>query len=127
MTDDIIYIVECPQGFNDMSIVPKYIPPGGRVPVSPSKFNQMKMSDPTVVCVDKRIPVDSEVAKMLQEEADKKEALKQEIRERHEKDAPPRRKKGSGGRNLGALDTKRGVSQSELVHLPVTPRKSDGD
>lgn len=127
MTDDIIYIVECPNGFNDFSIIKTYVPPSGRVSVNPSQYKQMKMSDPTVVAVDKRIPVNSETAKMLQAEADKKAKVKEEIRKKHEKDAPPRRKKGSGGVTLGALHTNRPVSPAELVHLPVTKSGKDGD
>jgi hypothetical protein len=127
MANDIFYIVECPQGFNDFSIIKSHVPPGGRVEVNPSQLNQMKMSDPTIVVVDKRIPIDSETAKILAKKQAEKDKVKEEIKKRHEKDAPPRRKKGSGGRSLGALDTSRPVSSAELVHLPVTKRGKDDD
>jgi hypothetical protein len=124
---DIIYIVECPQGFNDFSILKQHVPAGGRVEVNPSQFNQMKMSDPTVVAVDSRMSLSEEGQKLVQAEMDKKARLKEEIAKKHKKDAPPRRKKGSGGKTLGALDTRRGVSAAELVHLPVTPKGNNGD
>jgi hypothetical protein len=124
---DEYYIVECPQGFNDFSIIKQHVPPGGRVNVNPSQFKQMKMSDPTVVAVDKRLAVGSEAAKAMAEAEAEKQAIKDAIRKKHEKNAPPRRKKGSGGRTMGTLDTKRPVSSAELVHLPVTKRWKDDD
>jgi hypothetical protein len=123
---EVICVVECPSGFNDMSVYPEYVPPGGRVEIDEGKLNQMKMSDPTVICIEKRMEVGSKAHKEMLKLKEEKDAQKQAIHDKHAKDAPPRRKKGSGGRNLGALDTARPVSSAELVHLPVT-KTSDGE
>jgi hypothetical protein len=121
---DIVCVVECPEGFNDFSIVKDSVKPGGRIEVTPSQFEQMKQSTPTVVLVDKRIPLDSPAAKVLAEEQAEKDRVKAEIVAKHAKDAPPRRKKKSRGANR-IPNPEHGVSPAEMVNLPVTKVKAD--
>jgi hypothetical protein len=114
---DVICVVECPDGFNDFSIVKDIVPIGGRVEVNESQFTQMKRSQPSVVCVEKKMELDPEAAARIAEEQAKKGQVKEEIRARHEKDAPPRRVR-TGTKIM--TDTRKGVSPGELVDLPVT-------
>lgn len=123
--EEIVYVVECPDGFNDFSILREHIKPGGKAEVPATKFMQMKRSQPSVVVVEQKVDPDSKLGKAMAEEAARREEDKAAIRAKYEKDAPPRRKKGSGGRSLGVGDTKRPVSPAELVNLPVT--KADKD
>ena len=115
---DVIVIVEAPQGFNDFSILKDSIPVGGRAEVSEAQFLQMKQSDPTIVAAGKRLPIDSKAAKKLAAEQAEKDAEKEAIVAKYAKDAPPRRK--GKGRKQRAPNPKVGVSESEMVHLPVT-------
>ena len=115
---DVIIIVEAPQGFNDFSILKDSIMPGGRAEVSEAQFNQMKQSDPTVVMAARRLPIDSESAKKLAAEQKEKDAEKAEIVAKYAKDAPPRRK--GKGRKQRAPNPKFGVTEADMVHLPVT-------
>jgi hypothetical protein len=116
---DIVVIVECPDGFNDFSILRDRVLPGGQVEVSEGQFKQMKQSMPSVVVVNKIIPLDSEAGKKLAEEKAKKDEAKRLIRQKYEKDAPPRVHK-PGATTRVMTDTRRPVSPAELVHLPVT-------
>ena len=121
---EIVCVVECPDGFNDFSILKQSVPKGGRVEVNDSQWGQMKMSSPTCVLVERRMPLGSEASKKIAEEVAKKEAEKAAIRAKYEKDAPPRRKVGKPA-PLPNTDTSRPVSQAEMVHLPVTEKKDD--
>lgn len=116
---EIVCVVECPEGFNDFSIVKQYVPPGGRVEVSEGQFRQMRQSQPSVVCVQKRLPLDSEAAKRIAEAEVERQKVKDEIKEKYEKDAPPRRKVGKAP-PPPFTDTRRPVSPVELIDLPVT-------
>lgn len=114
-----VCVVECPEGFNDFSIVRDSVPAGGRVEVSDAQFNQMKQSTPTVVLIERRVAIDSAAGKAMAEEQKRKEDQKAAIREKYEKDAPPRRKKQTPG-SMRIPNPEHGVSPTELVNLPVT-------
>ena len=124
MSEDIVVLVECPQGFSDFSILKEVLKAGGRAEVSEGQFAQMKQSDPTVVMVEKRLPLDSEAAKRMQVEKAEEDEVKAAIVAKHTVDAPPRRKKKTKGSNR-IPDTKSGVSSAEMVHLPVTKDEPD--
>jgi hypothetical protein len=121
---DVVCVVECPEGFNDFSIIKASVKPGEQVEVSESQFGQMKQSSPGVVLVEKRIPLDSEAGKRMQAEAAEKEEEKAAIRKKYEKDAPPRRKKKTKGSERIPNPEKK-VSPAELVNLPVTKDEKD--
>ena len=74
--------------------------------------------------VEKRIPLDSEAAKRMQEEKKAEDKAKKAIVAKHAKNAPPRRKKKTKGSDR-IPDLSKGVSQSEMVHLPVTKDPED--
>ena len=115
---DVIIIVEAPQGFNDFSILKESVKVGGRVEVTEAQFLQMRQSDPTIVAAERRLPIDSEAAKKLAAEQAVKDAEKEAILAKHAKDAPPRRK--GKGRKQRPPNPKVGVSEADMVHLPVT-------
>ena len=116
---DVIVTIEAPEGFNDFSLLKQSIKPGGRAEVTEALFNQMKQSDPTIVAVSRRLPINSKAAKKLAAEQAVKDAEREAIVAKHTVDAPPRRQKGKG-RVQRQPSTKTGVSQAEMVHLPVT-------
>ena len=124
MSEDVICLVECPEGFNDFSILKEILGPGARAEVSEAQFAQMRQSNPTVVLVEKRLPIGSEAAKRMQVEKAEEDEAKAAIVAKHAKDAPPRRNKQTPGSNR-IPDTKKGVTSAEMVHLPVTKEESD--
>jgi hypothetical protein len=114
-----ICVVECPDGFNDFSILKQVVKNGERVEVTEVQFEQMKRSAPSVVCVEKRLNLSPEAAAKIAEGQERRDAEKEAIRKKYEKDAPPRRKVGKPA-PLPMTNTAKPVSPSELVNLPVT-------
>ena len=65
-----ILIVECPNGFSDMKILPKVkVKTGGTVEVSPTQYRQMKQSNPWVFIVERKLKLNPGALAQMKGEA----------------------------------------------------------